>query len=749
MITRKKLINQYIEFFKTKGHKEIPNSPLIPENDPTVLFTTAGMHPLVPYLLGQSHPLGKRLVNVQKCIRTGDIDKVGDEHHHTFFEMLGNWSLGDYFKKQAIEYSVEFLTKVLKISKEKISITCFAGDKDAPKDTESAEVWKKLGIKKIKFLPKKDNWWGPAGNTGPCGPDTEMFIGEVEIWNNVFMEYNKDKRIILVDGMHCIYDENFKLNEELLKIINHFNTHTLLVVNGFREKGLNLIKNNSTRQDTNWKAFSLEESKIKKDNPKYFKILLKKFNLVPEEVIYFDHDKKNVETAKKLGILSQHYTNITQIKEFIEKNLLAFIPLKQKNVDTGMGVERVVAILTGINDDYLTDSYKPIIEKIEKLSGKKYNKDKGQIRAMRIIADHIKASVFILAEGIEPSNTEHGYVLRRLIRRAVRYGKEIGMKNFATELVSPILKIYQEDYPELKKNEEFIREELAKEEERFEKCIQEGLKVAEKIFAKKTPILRKKFVHLMQLAEKTEILHQTFNKRREGKNYSIKEANITQKEIDNAIINGKESFLLYQSYGFPIEMITEIAREKNLIVPQNEFRKECLTHQQLSRTATQGKFKSGLADQSQATTRLHTATHLLLAALRIVLKKPDIIQRGSNITAERARFDFSFPRQLTKQELKEVEDLVNAQIQNSCEVKRKEMPLEQAKKKGIIATFSEKYGEKVSVYEIGDFSREVCAGPHVENLCKLGKFKIIKEESSSSGVRRIKAELLDFDKSKE
>ncbi len=557
---RKELIKSYIEFFKSKGHKEIPNSPLIPENDPTVLFTTAGMHPLVPYLLGQPHPEGKRLVNVQKCVRTGDIEEVGDEHHHTFFEMLGNWSLGDYFKKQAIEMSFEYLTKVLKIPKEKIHVTCFAGDKDAPRDNESAEIWKNLGIKKIKFLSKKHNWWGPAGQTGPCGPDTEMFIGPIEIWNNVFMQYNKN------------------------------------------EKG-------------------------------------------------------------------------------------KYEPLKQKNVDTGMGVERTIAILNNLEDSYLTDCFKPIIEKIESLSGKKYEQNK---KPMRIIADHIKASIFILAEGIQPSNTEQGYVLRRLIRRAVRYGKELGIKNFTTKLVEPVLKIYQDDYPELKANKKFILEELEKEEKKFEQTLEKGLNKFKKITKDKK-------------------------------------------------LNGKNAFLLYQSYGFPKEMIEEECRKNKIKFSEKEFEKEFEKHQELSRTASAGRFKSGLADKGEETTKLHTATHLLLAALRTILKDPNIIQKGSNITAERLRFDFSFPRKLTKEELKQIEDLVNAQIQKSCEVIREEMSLEEAKKKGAIGVFEKKYGEKVSVYTIGDFSKEICAGPHVKNTCELGKFRIIKEESSSAGVRRIKA----------
>jgi len=561
MITRKQLIKSYIEFFKSKSHKEILNAPLIPENDPTVLFTTAGMHPLISYLLGQKHPQGKRLVNIQKCIRTSDIEEVGDKWHHTFLEMLGNWSLGDYFKKQAIEMSFEYLTKVLKIPKEKIHVTCFAGDKNSPKDIESAKIWKSLGISKIKFLPKKDNWWGPAGNTGPCGPCTEMFVNNVEIWNDVFMEYNKN------------------------------------------EKG-------------------------------------------------------------------------------------KYKPLKQKNVDTGIGVERTVSIINNIDDDYLNETFKPIIEKIESLSGKKYGKNKEETRAMRIIADHIKAAVFIFLEEIEPSNTEHGYVLRRLIRRAVRYGKQLGIKNFTTKLVEPTLKIYQDDYPELKANKKFIINELEKEEKRFELTLEKGLN---------------KF-----------------------------------KKIANKKISGKESFLLYQSYGFPEEIIAEECKKNKIKFSKREFDKEFEKHKELSKTASAGRFKSGLADQSEATTKLHTATHLLLAALRIILKDKNIIQKGSNITAKRLRFDFSFPRKLTEQELKQIEDLVNSQIQKSYEVVRQEMPLKQAKQKGIQGTFENKYGDKVSVYTIGKFSSEICAGPHATNTSQLGKFKILKEESSSSGVRRIK-----------
>ena len=568
-ITRKQLIKKYIDFFKSKDHKEIKNSSLVPENDPTVLFTTAGMHPLVPFLLGQKHPQGKRLVNVQRCIRTGDIDEVGDKVHHTFFEMLGNWSLGDYWKKEAIEYSMEFLTKILKIPKSKLSITCFKGDKDAPKDTESSEAWHSIDISKskIKFLGKKDNWWDPAGKTGPCGPDTEMFVNNIEIWNDVFMQYNKD------------------------------------------EKG--------------------------------------------------------------------NYNE-----------------LKQKNVDTGMGVERTIAILENLDDDYLTNTFKPIIQKIEKISGKKYGKNKENTRAMRIIADHIKAAVFIIADGVLPSNTEQGYVLRRLIRRAVRYGRILEIKDFTAKIAEPVFKIYN-DY-EILKDKEKILKEINKEESNFLKKLEQGIKVFEKIAKNKKTI------------------------------------------------SGKDSFLLYQSYGFPFEITEELAQEKNIKLDESGFNKELAKHQKLSRTATTGKFKSGLADSSETTTKLHTTTHLLNQALRIVLKKPDLFQRGSNITPERLRFDFNFDRKLTDKEKKEVEDWINNKIKQNLPVVCKEMTLEQAKKAGAQGVFEHKYSGKIKVYSIGEkgkTSKEICAGPHVNNTSKLGKFKIKKEESSSAGVRRIRAVL--------
>ncbi len=574
---RKELISKYIEFFKSKEHKVIAEASLIPENDPTVLFTTAGMHPLVPFLSRQKHPLGKRLVGIQKCIRTGDIKEVGDSVHHTFFEMLGNWSLGDYFKKQAIEYSFEFLTKVLKIPKEKLAVTCFKGDKDAPKDKGSAEIWKKMGIPKSKivFLGKKDNWWGPAGKTGPCGPDTEMFYWKsknkvpekfdpkdknwVEIWNDVFMQYIKNK------------------------------------------KG-----------------------------------------------------------------------------EYKEAD--------QKNIDTGMGVERTLAILNNLEDNYLTEIWQPIIKKIEKISNKKYSENK---KEMRIIADHIKAAVFIISDGVVPGNSEQGYVLRRLIRRAIRYGRELGLKNFTTKIAEPVFEIYKER--EL--NKKLVLEELEKEEIKFQKTIEKGLNKFHK-----------------------------FTK-------------------DKKELSGKDAFLLYQSYGFPIEIIIEECKKNKIKFEKQDFEKQQEKHRKLSQTASAGRFKSGLADNSEATTKLHTATHLLLAALRKVLGDENIIQKGSNITPERLRLDFSFDRKLEDEEIKKIENLVNEQIQKDHKVIREEMPLEEAKKQGALGIFNEKYGNIVSVYTIGDFSKEICAGPHVKSTKELKKFKIIKQQPVGAGVRRIKAVL--------
>ncbi len=592
MNMRMDLINEYIDFFKKEGHKHIPSSSLVPENDPTVLFTTAGMHPLVPFLLGQKHPLGKRLCSVQKCIRTQDIDEVGDEIHHTFFEMLGNWSLGDYFKKEAIKFSFEFLTKKLSIPVEKIAITCFEGDENAEKDEESSKIWHSIGIKKemIAFMPKSDNWWGPAGETGPCGPDTEMFYwkskkkvpkrfnpkeeGWVEIWNDVFMQYEKNK-----------------------------------------------------------------SGKYKQ--------------------------------------------------------------LKQKNVDTGMGVERTLTVLNGLEDNYLSTIFFPIIAEIEKISGKTYGKNKEDTRSMRIIADHIRASAFILGDerGIKPSNIGQGYVLRRLIRRAIRYGKILGIKeNFTYKIAKSVLPVYP-DYQELHRNHKFIEEQLNEEENKFNQTLEKG----------------------------------------------IKEFNKMSSNRKEKILTGKDAFLLFQSYGFPIEFTEELAEENGISVDLDEYNEEFKKHQDLSRTASAGMFKSGLADNSEQVRKLHTATHLLNEALRKILG-PDIKQKGSNITPERLRFDFNFPRKLSNEEIKKVEDEVNNKIRAKLNVRREEIPLDDAVKSGAQSEFGTKYPEIVSIYTIEDknekngwYSKEICTGPHVNNTSELNHFKIIKEESSASGIRRIKA----------
>jgi len=585
-INRKQLINKFIEFYKSKDHKQILNASLIPDNDPTVLFTTAGMHPLVPYLSGNPHPLGKRLCNVQRCIRTQDIDEVGDNVHHTFFEMLGKWSLGDYWKKQAIGYTFEFLTKTLNIPLNKLAVSCFKGDKDAPKDEEAANAWLSLGIPKerIAFLPKSENWWGPAGKTGPCGPDTEVFY------------WSSDKK-----------------------------------------------------------------------PPKTFN---------PD-------DKTWVEIGNDV---------LMQCEKDEKGN---YNPAKQKNIDFGGGVERTITILSGLDDNYQSTCFLPIIKQIEKLSNKPYSQPTYQ-KSMRIIADHIKASVMIMADGISPSNLEQGYVLRRLIRKSIRHGRNLNLKNFTVKVAEPVFKIY-DDYPHVKTNKQKILEELQKEELKFLETLENGITIFNKL------------------------------------------------SKDKKQLSGKDTFLLFQSYGFPLEITQELASEKNIRVNAEEFNKEFIKHQKLSRTATEGKFKSGLQDSSEQTTRLHTATHLLHAALRKVLGNT-IQQKGSNITPERLRFDFSFDRKLTKEELSEVEDLVNQSINKGIPVAKQEVSPQQAQKSGALGFFEHKYGDIVSVYTINNISKEVCAGPHVKNTSELGTFKIKKEESSAAGVRRIKAELLDLDK---
>lgn len=590
-LTANELRKKYIEFFVSKGHKQISGASLIPENDPTVLFTTAGMHPLVPYLLGQEHPAGNKLCDYQKCIRTGDIDSVGDPNHLTFFEMLGNWSLGAYSKTEMIAYSYEFLTKVLEIDPALLSVTVFGGDESVPRDTEAAEKWEELGISKdrIYFLPREDNWWGPAGETGPCGPDSEMFIDTgrekcspscrpgchcgkyFEIWNDVFMQYRKEK-----DG--------------------------------------------------------------------------------------------------------------------------TFHSLERKCIDTGMGIERTIAILQGKKSVYETEVFVPIIRAIEGLCGKKYGENETDDVSIRIISDHIRTSVFILGDqrGMAPGNVGQGYILRRLIRRAIRHARKLGIESsFLSRLATVVLDLYKEPYPELVEHEDFIFTELEKEEEKFSKTLLNG----EKEFEKMLPNLLKG---------------------------------------NNRVIGGRIAFKLYDTYGFPIEITEELAKEHGFTVDRKGFDEAFEKHQAISRAGSEQTFKGGLADHSEATTALHTATHLLHKALSVVLGGY-VKQLGSNITAERLRFDFNHPQALTKEEIKKVEDLVNEMIAKDLPVVCEVMTLDEAREKGAAAQFDDKYGEKVKVYSIGDFSIEVCGGPHVEHTSELGHFKIVKEQSSSAGVRRIKA----------
>ena len=571
----------YINFFISKGHKQIPSAPVVPENDPSVLFNTAGMQPLIPYLLGEHHPYGTRLCDYQKCIRTNDLDEVGDTTHHTFFEMLGNWSLGDYFKKESITWSFEFLTKVLNIPVNKLAVTVFKGNDLIPFDEESYNKWLELGIKKERIaLTEEDNFW-IAGSSGPCGPDTEIFYyrndGEipvnfdtnddnwVEIWNNVFMQYFKD--------------DSGKITE-----------------------------------------------------------------------------------------------------------------LPKKNVDTGMGVERVTAILEGVNDNYLSSIWKDVIKVIEDVSFLPY---KGNEKSMRIIADHIRTSVFISADyaGIKPSNTDQGYILRRLIRRAIRHAKKLNIdinSDWEQLIAKKIIDKYKKYYHELEDNENTVLEVLKNEKNKFNKTLEKGLKEFSKIVS-------------------------------------------NNKEID-----GLTAFHLYDTYGFPIELTVELAKEHGLKVDEDGFLENFKKHQELSRNSSGAKFKGGLAGNSEIETRYHTATHLLNAALKEVISK-DIHQRGSNITVERMRFDFNCDHKLTEEEKQKVENLVNKWIDEGLEVKCIEMTKEEALASGAECMFIDKYPDIVTVYEIGNVSKELCGGPHVKNTKEIGKFKIVKEEASSAGVRRIKA----------
>ncbi|MDF2378750.1 MAG: alanine--tRNA ligase [Candidatus Gracilibacteria bacterium] len=591
MLTAKELRQKYIDFFVSQGHKQIQSASLVPAEDPTVLFTTAGMHPLVPYLMGEKHPEGVRLVNYQKCVRTGDIDEVGDASHLTFFEMLGNWSMGDYFKKEAITWSFQFLTEVLEIPLEKLAFTCFEGDDDCPRDDEAANVWKSLGVpeERIFFLPKKDNWWGPAGTTGPCGPDTEMFFifdpkkfdevaqGTkdgfnaaddqnlmVEVWNDVFMQYNKQE-----DG--------------------------------------------------------------------------------------------------------------------------SFVALEQKNVDTGMGLERILCVLNGFDNVYETELFKPTLDKIKELATVH-----DDITSLRIVSDHARTMTFMAGDHVRPSNMGQGYVMRRIMRRAIRHGMKIGIQgHFLGDLSEIIIDQYSDIYPELSQKKEEILKAVRTEEEQFTKTLAQGMREFEKV---------------------TEKLREAFSD----------------------TIDGQTAFHLYDTYGFPIEMTSDLATENSLKVDLEGFQKAFEQHQELSRTASAGQFAGGLSDHSDESKRLHTATHLLHTALKKVLGD-HVEQRGSNINAERLRFDFTHEEKMTPEQKEEVEKMVNDAILAEIDIHFKEMSFDDAKAAGAIGLFEDKYGDKVKVYFMGDYSTEVCGGPHVSNTRELGGFKIKKEQSSSAGVRRIKA----------
>ena len=573
----------YINFFVSKGHKQIPSAPVVPENDPSVLFNTAGMQPLIPYLMGQPHPYGTRLTDYQKCVRTNDLDNIGDTYHHTFFEMLGNWSLGDYFKDEAIEWSFEFLTKVLNIPVERLAVTVYAGSDNIPFDQTSYDKWISLGIKPERIAKTVDDNFWIAGETGPCGPDTEMFYWRsndpipesfdtederwVEIWNDVFMQFEKK-----ADG--------------------------------------------------------------------------------------------------------------------------TVVELPKKNVDTGMGVERTTAILEGVTDNYASSIWKDVIELISKISGKTYE---GNEKSMRIIADHLRTAVFILADpaGIKPSNTDQGYILRRLIRRAIRHAKSLEINidsNWEEEIAKLLLSKYEGYYTELKDNREVVLTELKNEKVKFNRTLEKGLRQFEK-------------------------------ETRDGKD-----------------IDGETAFHLFDTFGFPLELTVELAQEKGLKVDTEGYEVKFKEHQEKSRTASQGKFKGGLAGDSETETKYHTATHLLNAALKVVVDK-DIHQRGSNITDERMRFDFNCDHKLTDEEKQKTEDLVNQWISEGIDVTVEEMNKNDAVASGAECMFIEKYPDIVTVYTIGTISKELCGGPHVKNTSELGHFRIVKEEASSAGVRRIKAVL--------
>ena len=646
------LRRMYLKFFSEKGHAVIPSASVIPENDPTVLFTTAGMHPLVPYLLGAKHPMGTRLTDVQKCIRTGDIDEVGDASHCTFFEMLGNWSLGDYFKKEAIHWSWEFLTSPewLGIDKDKLAFTVFEGNENAPRDEEAAGYWKECGVKDdhIFYLSAKHNWWGPAGLTGPCGPDTEMFIIKdqppcgpdcspacscgryLEIWNDVFMQYNKQ-----ADG--------------------------------------------------------------------------------------------------------------------------SFPPLEQKNVDTGMGLERTIGVLLGTKTVYETDLFSGIIAKIGELCGKTYSDDDEFTASFRIVADHLRTATVIIGDdrGVTPSNVDQGYVLRRLIRRAVRHGMKLGMpEGFTAEVAKVVIKQYEDVYPELKRNEAHVIEQFVLEEQRFQKTLKQGMKEFDKVLFNINrqsgaikPVLeaiasgadiKAACENAAKVLPPRPEYQQLISLLKDASDVPAIKAE-AEKFLNNLeTIDSRSAFKLYDTYGFPIEITVELAAEKGLKVDEAGFAERFKQHQETSHAGAEQKFASGMADHQDQTVKLHTATHLLHAALRKVLGD-EVAQKGSNITTERLRFDFSFGRKMTPEEVKQTEDLVNEFIAAQAPITCEEMTVPEAKAQGAIGLFESKYGERVRVYTMGTFSKEICSGPHAQNTGELKHFRILKEESSSAGVRRIKA----------
>lgn len=630
MLSASDIRRRYIDFFVNKHqHKEIPSASVVPENDPTVLFTTAGMQPLIPFLMGEKHPAGTRLVNSQKCIRTDDIEEVGDDTHCTFFEMLGNWSLGDYFKKESIEMSYELLTTPVTeggfgIPADRLRVTCFEGNANSPRDEEAAGYWKALGFveenqaetaerKLIYFYEAKKNWWGPAGQTGPCGPDTEIF-----------------------------YDRNPEL-------------------------GVHEHSPESNEQQRNKYALKDGSGKC----------------------------HPNCECGRYVEI----WNNV-----FMQYNKQAdgsFVTLSQQNVDTGMGFERIVAVLQGMKTHYETELFTGVKTKLRELVAGEITETAENIKSARIIADHLRAAVFILGDkmAVSPSNTDQGYILRRLIRRAIRHGRKLGVNgNFTDKIAEIYIKDYSNAYPELETNRARIIDELTKEEEKFQKTLENGLREMKKVYSEAAGMDAK------TLAEK--------------------------------------AFFLYESYGFPQEMITEELEREGLKFDVKAFASafdlKFAAHQELSRAGAEQKFAGGLADHSDESRKLHTATHLLHEALKKVLGR-EVEQRGSNITAERLRFDFNYAQKMTPEQIKQVEDIVNEQIDRKLPISFEVMTVEEAKKQGAIGLFEEKYGDQIKVYRMGDFSLEICGGPHADNTGDLKRFKIAKEEASSAGVRRIKA----------